>query len=146
MKRTRTTVSKPKEVTRSWFVVDAASAPLGRVATQVARALSGKNKVDYTPHVDAGDFVVVVNTQNLYTTGKKQEQKVYHKYTGYPGNLKSVKLGTMQAEKPEKVFEKAVYGMLPKNKLRPARMERLKIYAKNEHPHDGQKPQKLENK
>lgn len=144
MKRKSTTVSKPADTQRSWYVIDASVAPLGRVATRVARALSGKDKVHYTPHVDDGDFVVVVNADNIKTTGRKDTQKVYYNYTGYPGNMKQATLEKLKQENPVKVFEQAVYGMLPKNKLRTARMERLKVYTSAEHPHEAQKPQELE--
>lgn len=144
MKRSKTTVAKPADVTRKWYVVDASANTLGRVATVIARTLSGKDKVDYTPHVDSGDYVIVVNADKLQITGNKDIQKTYYNYTGYPGNLRSKTLGTLRTEDPVKVVESAVYGMLPKNKLRTARMERLKVYTGSEHPHAANKPTDME--
>lgn len=139
----KTSVTKPADTTREWFVVDASSAPLGRLSTQIARILSGKNKPTFTPHVDDGDFVVVINAQDLVVTGRKAEQSFKYRHSGFPGNLKETRLSKEIQENPEKTVEDAVYGMLPKNKLRPARMQRLKVYAGSEHPHEAQKPKEI---
>lgn len=140
----RTTVAKPANVKRKWHLYDASEAPLGRIATEIARKLVGKDKVNYTPHVDGGDYVVVVNAQNLVVTGKKPLQKRYYRHSGYTGNLKEETLEQRLQTNPVKAVEEAVYGMLPKNKLRPARMQRLNVFKGEDHSHQGQKPQKVE--
>ena len=137
-------ISKPAEVNRKWFVVDAEGKTLGRLSTEIASVLRGKHKVTFTPHVDGGDFVVVLNAEKIVVTGKKAEQKVYRHHTGWIGNLKEISYKRMLAEKPEEIILTAVRGMLPKNKLRSPMMKRLKVYAGNEHPHAAQKLEALE--
>lgn len=137
-------ISKPADVNRKWFVVNAEGKTLGRLSTEIARILRGKHKVTFTPHVDGGDFVVVLNADKVAVTGKKAEQKVYRHHTGYIGNLKEISYKRMLEEKPEEIITSAVRGMLPKNKLRAPMMKRLKVYAGNEHPHAAQKLEALE--
>lgn len=134
---------KPADVTRKWVVIDASEAPLGRVATVIAKRLSGKYQPSYTPHVDSGDFVVVINAANVVATGNKMDEKVYYNYSGYPSGLKEITLRDQLAKNPAKVIESAVKGMLPKNKLAAERMKRLKVYAGSEHAHAAQKPETL---
>lgn len=140
----KTYVQKKEEVSRSWYVVDASDATLGRVATAVAKTLSGKNKVTFTPHVDAGDNIIVVNAANLKVTGAKLKNKKYYNYSGYPGGLREQTLGQIMEKDPAKAIQSAVYGMLPKNKLRPAMMQRLRVYPGMDHKHEAQTPIKLE--
>ena len=137
-------ISKPADVNRKWFVVNAEGKTLGRLSTEIARILRGKHKVTFTPHVDGGDFVVVVNADKVAVTGKKAEQKVYRHHTGYIGNLQEISYKRMLEEKPEEIITAAVRGMLPKNKLRAPMMKRLKVYAGNEHPHAAQNLEALE--
>ena len=137
-------ISKPADVNRKWYVVNAEGKTLGRLSTEIARILRGKHKVTFTPHVDGGDFVVVLNADKVAVTGRKAEQKVYRHHTGYIGNLKEISYKRMLAEKPEEIILTAVRGMLPKNKLRSPMMKRLKVYAGNEHPHAAQKLEALE--
>ncbi len=137
----KTYSAKPKDVRREWFVVDATDKILGRLATEVARRLRGKHKPEYTPHIDTGDHIVVVNADKIRVTGNKMEDKVYHRHTGYPGGIRSVVLKDLMAQHPERVIEKAVKGMLPKNKLARHVITKLKIYAGSEHPHSAQQPQ-----
>ena len=125
---------------RDWVVLDAEGKVLGRLATEVARRLRGKHKPEFTPHADAGDYVIVINAAKVRTTGNKLEGKVYWRHTGHPGGLKSTTLGKMQAEHPERVIEKAVKGMLPKGPLGYAQYRKLKVYAGAEHPHEAQQP------
>jgi len=136
--------AKPEQVNRKWFVVDAKDKVLGRLATQVANVLNGKTSPDYTPNVDTGDFVVIINADKIKTTGRKLEQKMYYRHSTYPGGFKSVTLKDMMIRSPEKVLYKAVKGMLPKNKLSSRKLKRLKIYVAAEHPHIAQKPETLE--
>lgn len=141
----RTYSQKPTEVERSWILIDAAEAPtLGRLSAQIATFLMGKNKATYTPHTDGGDFVVVINADQVKVTGNKEEDKMYYRHSGFPGGLKEASLKELRAKSPEMIIEKAVYGMLPTNKLRDGRMKRLKVYAGAEHNHAAQKPQKVE--
>ncbi|MCG8529569.1 MAG: 50S ribosomal protein L13 [Desulfovibrionales bacterium] len=135
---------KPEDITREWFVVDAEDQILGRLATQIAHRLRGKHKPEFAPHVDNGDFIVVVNCEKIKVTGKKMADKMYYRHTGYPGGLKEANLETMLEKKPEDVIRKAVQGMLPKNRLGRAMMKKLKIYVGTEHPHTAQNPQALE--
>ena len=135
---------KKEEVQREWYVVDATGKTLGRLASEIAKILIGKHKPTYTPHVDNGDFVVVINADKIHVTGKKLDKKVYYKHTGYMGHLKETTLREMLQKKPEEVIRLAVRGMLPKNKLRDRRMKRLKVYAAPEHPHSAQNPKPLE--
>ena len=137
-------MARPLEVERKWYVVDAEGKHLGRLATEIARVLRGKNKSQYTPHVDTGDFVVVVNAERVVVTGKKAEQKVYRRHSGYPGGLKTTSYERMMERRPAEILRKAVYGMMPKNRLARKQMRKLKIYAGPEHPHAAQNPQRLE--
>ena len=139
------TVSAKKEtVERKWLVVDAQDIVLGRLATNVASILRGKHKPVYTPHVDTGDFVVIVNAEKIQLTGRKLDNKVYYHHTNYPGGLKSITAGKLLKEKPEEVIIAAVRGMLPKNPLGRDMIHKLKVYAGPEHPHAAQMPEKLE--
>lgn len=137
MSADKTFSQKPADVTRVWHVVDASQAPLGRVATEVATLLTGKGKPTFTPHVDGGDYVVVINAANLIVTGDKAGKKTYYKYSGFPGGLKETKL---DKQDPIKTVELAVRGMIPANKLRAGRMARLKVYTDDQHNHHAQKP------
>ncbi len=130
---------------RDWFVVDAEGENLGRLATRIADTLRGKRKPEYTPHVDTGDFVVVVNAEKVTVTGKKLEDKRYYRHSGYPGGLRSRTLGEMLERRPEEVLRMAVKGMLPRNRLARAQLRKLKVYAGPEHPHQAQQPKPLEN-
>jgi large subunit ribosomal protein L13 len=135
--------AKPGEVDRRWYVVDAEGKILGRLATQIAEALRGKGKPQYTPHVDTGDFVVVINAEKVAVTGKKMEQKMYHRHSGYPGGLRSRPLRDELDRRPTEVIRHAVKGMLPRNRLGRAQIRKLKIYAGPEHPHVAQAPEEL---
>jgi large subunit ribosomal protein L13 len=137
-------MARPLEVERKWYVVDAEGRTLGRLATEIAKILRGKNKPQYTPHVDVGDFVVVVNAEKVVVTGKKAEQKVYRRHSGYPGGMKETSYGRMMERRPDEILRRAVYGMMPKTRLARRQMGKLKIYAGPEHPHAAQNPQKLE--
>ena len=140
-----TTISaKPAEVKHDWYLVDATDKTLGRLASEIAKRLKGKHKPVYTPHVDTGDCIVVINAEKVRITGNKLNNKMYHRYTGYVGNLKSVNLGEMLDKHPERVLEDAVKGMLPKNPLGRAMFRKLKVYAGPEHKHSAQQPQILE--
>jgi large subunit ribosomal protein L13 len=140
----KTWTAKPGEITRRWYVVDAEGQTLGRLATHIADTLRGKDKPEYTPHVDTGDFVVVVNAEKIHVTGNKLDQKMYHRHSGYPGGLRSRTLREQLERRPTEVLRKAVKGMLPRNKLAAAQIRKLKIYAGPEHPHAAQSPEKLE--
>ncbi|TPW17251.1 MAG: large subunit ribosomal protein L13 [Halothiobacillaceae bacterium] len=140
----KTYSAKPESVKRDWYVVDATGKTLGRLASEIARRLRGKHKAEYTPHVDTGDYIVVVNAGAVHVTGRKMADKMYHHHTGYIGNLKSINLEKLIQEKPERVIESAVKGMMPKNPLGRAMYGKLKVYAGAEHPHVAQQPQKLE--
>jgi large subunit ribosomal protein L13 len=137
-------MARPMEVERKWYVVDAEGKHLGRLATEIVRVLRGKNKPQYTPHVDVGDFVVVVNADRVALTGRKAEQRVYRRHSGYPGGMKETSYEQMLARKPTEVLRKAVYGMMPKTRLARKQFKKLKIYAGPEHPHAAQDPQTLE--
>lgn len=139
----KTYSAKPSEVTRKWILIDAAEAPLGRIATIIATYLTGKNKPMYTPHIDCGDYVVVINAGNLKVTGNKLQDKKYYRYSGFPGGIKEVNLEQKLAKDPASIVEAAVKGMLPKNKLSPERMKRLRVFADENHGHTAQKPQKI---
>jgi len=139
----KTYSQKPSEVERKWIVLDAAEAPLGRVATAAAKYLIGKYKPSYTPHIDGGDYVIIVNAEKLVVTGTKATDKMYYNYSGFPGGLKEETLSEVMVKNPAKVIEAAVSGMLPKNKLQPLRMLRLKVYTGEAHNHDAQKPVKM---
>ena len=136
--------AKPAEVTHEWLVIDATDKVLGRVASEVALRLRGKHKPIYTPHVDTGDFIIVVNAEKIRVTGNKAEDKIYYRHTGYPGGIKAVSFRDMQAKKPGHVIEKAVKGMLPKGPLGYAMIKKLKVYAGADHPHQAQMPKVLE--
>lgn len=140
---TKTFSQKPADVTRRWVVIDAASAPLGRLSTEIAKYLIGKYKPTYTPHVDGGDYVVVVNAAAAIVTGDKEKGKVYYRHSGFPGGIKSATLAEVREKFPERIIEHAVKGMLPKNKLSAERLKRLKIYAGPEHNHAAQSPEKI---
>ena len=140
----RTYNAKPGEVERRWYVVDADGQTLGRLATRIADTLRGKDKAQYTPHVDTGDFVVVVNAEKVRVTGNKLEQKRYYRHSGYPGGLRSRTLREQLERRPTEVIRKAVKGMLPKNRLARQQINKLKIYAGPDHPHEAQAPQPLE--
>ena len=139
----KTFVAKPSNIERSWLVVDAKDQRLGRLATRIADALRGKTKPAYTPHIDTGDFVVVVNAEKIAVTGKKMDDKIYYRHTGYPGGLKKRTLAQMLDRRPEEVIRLAVKGMLPKNRLGRAQLRKLKVYAGPAHPHQAQKPQEM---
>jgi large subunit ribosomal protein L13 len=140
----RTFSAKPHEVKRDWFVVDATDKVLGRLATEIARRLRGKHKPEYTPHVDTGDYIVVVNVDKLRVTGAKAEQKVYYRHSGYPGGIYEDTFAKLQQRAPARVLEKAVKGMLPKGPLGYAMIKKLKVYAGVDHPHVAQQPKSLE--
>lgn len=140
----KTYYAKPGEVEREWLLVDAEDMVLGRLATQVAQILKGKTKPTYTPHVDVGDFVIVINADKVRLTGKKADQKNYYSHSGYQGGLKETSFKEMLAKHPERIVEKAVKGMLPKNTLGRAMGMKLKVYAGSEHPHAAQNPRKIE--
>ena len=135
--------AKPGEVTRHWYVVDAEGQTLGRLATRIADTLRGKDKPEYTPHVDTGDFVVVVNAEKIAVTGNKLDQKMYHRHSGYPGGLRSRTLREQLDRRPTEVLRKAVKGMLPRNRMSRQQINKLKIYAGPDHPHEAQAPTNL---
>ena len=140
-----TTISaKPAEVRRDWFVVDATDKTLGRLSTEIAHRLRGKHKTIYTPHVDTGDYIVVVNAEKIRVTGNKMKDKMYHHHTGFIGNLKSISLEKLLDKAPERVIETAVKGMLPKNPLGRAMYKKLKVFVGPEHTHQAQQPQALD--
>jgi large subunit ribosomal protein L13 len=140
----KTFSAKPADVTHEWFVIDATDKVLGRVASEVARRLRGKHKAIYTPHVDTGDFIVVVNASRLRVTGAKETDKMYYRHTGYPGGLRQISFRDLQARHPGRALEKAVKGMLPKGPLGYAMIKKLKVYGGAEHPHGAQQPKVLE--
>ena len=139
----KTYYAKPGEVEREWLVVDATDIPLGRLASEIASILKGKRKPQYTPHVDVGDFVIVVNAEKIKLTGNKLADKRKYRHSGYPGGLKSISIGDMLIKHPERVIEGAVKGMLPKNTLGRAMGKKLKVYAGPEHPHQAQMPRQI---
>ncbi|BBN80316.1 50S ribosomal protein L13 [Pseudoalteromonas sp. JBTF-M23] len=140
----KTFVAKPETVKRDWYVVDAEGKTLGRIATEIARRLRGKHKAEYTPHVDTGDYIIVINAEKVTVTGNKTQDKMYYAHTGFPGGLKSVNFEKLQAKKPEMIIEKAVKGMLPRGPLGREMYRKLKVYAGNEHNHAAQQPQVLD--
>ena len=140
----KTYVATPDSRERNWLVVDATGKTLGRLATQIADSLRGKRKPEYTPHVDVGDFVIVVNAERISVTGNKRQEKRYYRHSGYPGGLRSRTLEEMLARRPEEVIRLAVKGMLPRNRLARAQLRKLKVYAGPDHPHAAQKPEPLE--
>ncbi len=139
----KTFSAKADEIKRDWYVVDATDKVLGRLATEVATHLRGKHKPEYTPNVDTGDFVVVVNADKIRVTGNKRTDKMYHRHTGYIGGLKSANFEQMMEKSPEKLFELTVKGMLPKNPLGRAMFKKLKVYAGDDHPHEAQQPKQM---
>jgi len=140
----KTFSAKPETVKRDWFVIDASGKVLGRLATEVARRLRGKHKAEFTPHVDTGDYIVVVNAEKVVATGKKDTDKFYHSYSGYQSGLKSISLSDMRRRAPQRIIEEAVRGMLPKNPLGRAMIRKLKVYAGPNHEHQAQSPKALE--
>ncbi len=140
----KTFVAKPHEVKRDWYVVDAKGKVLGRVASEVARRLRGKHKPEYTPHVDTGDYIVIINAADIVVTGAKFEDKKYYHHTGFPGGIRETNFRKMQERFPGRALEKAVKGMLPKGPLGYAMFKKLKVYAGEEHPHTAQQPQQLD--
>jgi large subunit ribosomal protein L13 len=140
----KTYVATPSDRQRDWLIVDAAGQTLGRLATQIADALRGKRKPTYTPHIDTGDFVVVINAEKISVSGNKREDKLYRRHSGYPGGLKTRTLNDMLERRPEEVIRLAVKGMLPRNRLARKQLTKLKVYAGPDHPHAAQKPQPME--
>jgi large subunit ribosomal protein L13 len=140
----RTYVVKNNEIARRWFVVDADGKTLGRLASEIAKVLRGKHKPIYSPHLDVGDYVVVVNAERIAVTGRKMDQKMYYRHTGYPGGLRETNLSDLLARHPTSAIKFAVRGMLPKNRLGRKMIRKLKVYAGPEHPHQAQQPQVLE--
>ncbi len=139
----KTFSAKPAEVKRDWYIVDADGRTLGRLASEIARRLRGKHKPEYTPHVDTGDYIVVVNAEKVRVTGKKEQDKIYYHHTGYIGHMKSISLGKLRASHPERILKFAVRGMLPKNSLGRAMFRKLKVYAGKGHNHQAQQPKEL---
>jgi large subunit ribosomal protein L13 len=140
----KTYVATPENRERDWLVVDATGQTLGRLATQIATVLRGKHKPEYTPHCDVGDFVVVVNAEKIAVTGKKRDEKLYHRYSGYPGGLRTRTFAEMLDRRPEEPLRLAVKGMLPRNRIARAQLRKLKIYAGSDHPHAAQQPKPME--
>jgi large subunit ribosomal protein L13 len=141
----KTYVATPSTRQRNWVLVDASGETLGRLATRIADALRGKRKPEYTPHIDTGDFVVVVNAEKVAVTGNKREQKLYRRHSGYPGGLRTRTLDEMLERRPEEVIRLAVKGMLPRNRLGRQQLRKLRVYAGPEHPHEAQKPKPIDN-
>ena len=139
----KTFSAKAEDVNRDWCVVDAADKTLGRLASEIAHRLRGKHKAEYTPHVDTGDYIVVINAEKVRVTGNKTTDKMYHRHTGYPGGLKSMSFEKLIDRAPERAIQSAVKGMLPRNPLGRAMFKKLKVYAGDEHPHTAQQPQAL---
>ncbi len=139
----KTFSAKAEDVNRDWFVVDASDKTLGRLASEIAHRLRGKHKAEYTPHVDTGDYIVVINAEKVRVTGNKATDKIYHRHSGYPGGLKSMSFEKLIDRAPERVIQSAVKGMLPRNPLGRAMFKKLKVYAGDEHPHAAQQPQVL---
>lgn len=139
----KTYSAKPETVQRDWYIIDAADKTLGRLAAGIATRLRGKHKPEYTPHVDTGDYIVVVNADKIRVTGNKAKGKIYHSHTGYPGGLKSISFEKLMEKAPERTIQSAVKGMLPKGPLGRAMFKKLKVYAGEEHPHTAQQPQDL---
>ncbi len=139
----KTYAVKASEIEREWFVVDAEGKTLGRLASEIAKILKGKHKPIYSPHLDVGDYIIVINAEKVRVTGRKLDQKFYHRHSGYPGGLKSISLRDQLARHPIRVLKSAVRGMLPKNRLGRRMIKKLKIYAGKEHPHQAQQPKEL---
>jgi len=139
----RTFSAKPESVKRDWYVVDANGKTLGRLATEIARRLRGKHKAEYTPHVDTGDYIVVVNAEKIAVTGNKENDKVYYHHTGFPGGIRNITLGKLRDKAPERILQNAVKGMIPHNPLGRACLRKLKIFVGPEHTHQAQQPKEL---
>jgi large subunit ribosomal protein L13 len=139
----RTFSPKPSDIERSWFVIDADNVPLGRLASEIAQILRGKNKPTYAPHMDGGDFIIVVNADKVHVSGNKETDKIYYRHSGYPGGLRAETLSQVRKNHPERLIEGAVRGMLPKNRLGRQIIKKLKVYAGPDHPHAAQKPEPL---
>lgn len=140
----KTYSQKPSEVTRRWILIDASEAPLGRVATQIATYLTGKYKPSFTPHIDGGDYVVVINAANVVVTGAKETDKSYFRHSGFPGGIKEATLAEVREKHPERIIIDAVTGMVPRNKLAAERLKRLRVFTGSEHDHTAQTPEKVE--
>ena len=140
----KTFTATPSTIKRDWFIIDATGKTLGRLATEVARRLRGKHKPEYTPHMDTGDYIVVINAKDIHVTGNKRKDKMYYHHTGFPGGIKSISFEKLLAKKPEQIIEKAVKGMLPKGPLGRDMYRKLKVYADAQHKHAAQQPQVLE--
>ena len=136
----KTYMANSQTVDRKWYVVDAADKPLGRVATEVARILKGKHKPTYTPHVDTGDHVIILNAERVALTGNKLQDKMYYRHSGHPGGIKSVSAGTLRAKNPERMLKLAVWGMIPHNRLGRKMIKKLRVYKGDQHPHQAQQP------
>ena len=139
----KTVSVRQQDVAHDWYVVDATDRTLGRLATEIARRLRGKHKAEYTPHVDAGDYIIVVNAEKVFVSGSKETKKIYYRHSGYPGGIKSTSLKRLREAKPEELLEKAVRGMLPRNPLGRAVFRKLKVYAGDTHPHGAQQPKTM---
>lgn len=139
----KTHSTRPQDAQHDWYVVDAEGRTLGRLASEIAKRLRGKHKAEYTPHVDAGDYIVVVNAEKVRVTGDKERDKTYYRHSGYPGGLKAVSLGALRAAHPERLLANAVRGMMPRNALGRAMLRKLKVYAGPSHPHAAQQPRTL---
>lgn len=144
MVNSKTYSQKPSEVTRKWVLVDASEAPLGRLATVIAKHLIGKYKPTYTPHIDGGDYVIVINAAKAVVTGDKENAKTYYRHSGFPGGISSASLAEVRSKFPERIIEAAVKGMIPRNKLAADRLARLRVFAGSDHTHTAQTPQKVE--
>lgn len=144
MANAKTYSQKPSEITRRWILIDASEAPIGRIATQIATYLTGKYKPTYTPHIDGGDYVVVINAKDTVFTGDKETAKKYYRHSGFPGGIKDASVKEVREKFPERLVENAVKGMLPKNKLAAVRMTRLRVFPGAEHAHTAQSPEKVE--
>lgn len=140
----KTYSQKPSEVNRKWILIDASSAPLGRVSTAIAKYLIGKYKPTYTPHIDAGDYVVVINAEKVVVTGAKETDKKYYRHSGFPGGISEASLGELRAKSPERIIQESVKGMIPRNKLAAERLKRLRVFVGEDHSHTAQTPQKVE--
>jgi len=140
----KTYSQKPSEVSRRWILIDASDATVGRVSTQIAKYLIGKYKPSYTPHIDGGDYVIVINAKDAVFTGNKEEEKKYYRHSGFPGALKEATVAQVREKHPERIIEAAVKGMIPKNKLAAERMKRLRVFAGSDHSHTAQTPEKVE--
>lgn len=144
MVNAKTYSQKTADISRSWYLIDASSAPLGRVATEIAKYLIGKSKPTYTPHIDNGDYVVVINAEKAVVTGNKEEGKIYYRHSGFPGGIKDATLREVREKYPERIIEAAVKGMIPRNKLASERLGRLRVFAGETHSHTAQTPTKVE--